>query len=116
FADVNLPPAKSTLPFYDLKMNARDLVRLEQTAFSNGTCPATFIANGMTYEGVKVRFRGQWARTWPKKPLKVFFDHDHLFQERRCLNLNSGWRDPAFIRETLAYDIYADCGVPAPNS
>jgi spore coat protein H len=32
------------------------------------------------------------------------------------LNLNSGWRDPAFVREVLAYQIYAACGVPASKA
>ena len=104
------------LPFYELQMDPRDLARLEQTAYSNDTYPATFIANGIRYEKVRVRFRGQWARTWPKKPLKIFFDHDQLFEAQRCLNLNSGWRDPAFVRETVAYQVYAACGVPAPQS
>ncbi len=107
---------ESRLPVYELKMTAKDLVALEQTAFQNDTHPAIFIANGVTYNKVKVRFRGDWARTWPKKPLKIFFDHDQLFEGRRCLNLNSGWRDPAFIREPLAFQFYAACGVPAPKA
>ncbi len=34
----------------------------------------------------------------------------------RSLNLNSGWRDPAFVREVLAYRVYAACGVPASKA
>jgi spore coat protein CotH len=39
-----------------------------------------------------------------------------VFEGHRTLNLNSGWRDPAFVREPLAYYVYAACGVPAPKS
>jgi len=106
----------SPLPSYELKMAPRELTQLEHGFFENVTHPATFIANGVTYTNVRVRFRGQWARTWPKKPLKIFFDHEQLFEGRRCLNLNSGWRDPAFVREPLAYQVYAACGVPAPRA
>src|ERR1043166_8299109 len=116
FAEVNEASANASLPFYELKMASRDLARLEQTSFSNETCPATFLADGVAYDGVKVRFRGQWARSWPKKPLKIFFEPDHPFKEHHSLNLNSGWRDPAFVRETLAYHVYAACGVPASRS
>jgi len=108
--------AGSPLPSYELKIAPRELAQLEHGFFENATHPATFIASGMTYTNVRVRFRGQWARTWPKKPLKIFFDHEQLFEGRRCLNLNSGWRDPAFVREPLAYHLYAACGVPAPRS
>jgi spore coat protein H len=97
-------------------MDTKDLAALERSAHSNETCPATFIADGEVYERVKVRYRGAWARSWPKKPLKIFFNDDKPFQGQRRLNLNSGWRDPAFVRETLAYHIYAVCGAPASKS
>lgn len=110
----NLPGNK--LPVYELRMAPRDLTSLERSAFSNDTVPATFVANGKVYEGVKVRYRGAWARSWLKKPLKIFFPDDKPFEGQRRLNLNSCWRDPAFVREDLAYEIYEACGVPASRS
>jgi spore coat protein H len=65
---------------------------------------------------VQIRYRGAWARTWPKRPLKIFFASGHEFQGNHCLNLNSAWRDPAMIREPLAYRVYALCGVPASQT
>ena len=109
-------PLGCQLPCYELKMEPTDFMALERNAFANDTYPATFVANGQVYDRVQVRYRGQWARSWPKKPLKIFFNHDKLFEAHHCLNLNSGWRDPAFVRETLAYQTYAACGVPAPES
>ncbi|MCI0540833.1 MAG: CotH kinase family protein, partial [Verrucomicrobiales bacterium] len=106
----------SRFPTYELRMSPRDLASLERTAFSNDTVPATFIADGKSYEGVKVRYRGAWARGWPKKPLKIFFPQDKPFEGQRRLNFNSCWRDPAFVREDLAYQIYAACDVPASRS
>jgi spore coat protein H len=113
---VQAKPLGCQVPFYELKMDPKDVMALERNAFANDTYPATFVANGQVYDQVQVRYRGQWARSWPKKPLKIFFNHDKLFEGHHCLNLNSGWRDPAFVRETLAYQIYAACGVPAPES
>jgi spore coat protein H len=78
--------------------------------------PATFSAGGQVYDHVRVRYRGDWARGWPKKPLKVFFSTNKPFEGRLRLNLNSGWRDPAFVRECLAYRIYAECGALASTS
>jgi spore coat protein H len=104
------------LPVYELKMAAKDLERLENSDSTTNTYPATFSANGVVYENIGVRFRGQWARTWPKKPLKVIFKPEKPFEGHHSLNLNSGWRDPAFVRETLAYHVYAACGVPASKS
>src|SRR5215470_13118597 len=51
------------LPIYELKMEPRDLRDLERNPASNETHPATFVADGEVYEGVQVRFRGEWARS-----------------------------------------------------
>jgi spore coat protein H len=103
-------------PLYELKMDPKDLRAMERNAFSDNTQPAALLAEGQDYGYVRVRFRGEWARSWPKKPLKIFFSRDKPFQGHRSLNLNSAWRDPAFIRETLAYHVYAACGAPASQS
>jgi spore coat protein H len=89
---------------------------MERNAFSDNTQPATLIIGGEDYGYVRIRFRGEWARSWPKKPLKIFFSRDKPFHGHRSVNLNSAWRDPAFIRETLAYHVYAECGAPASQS
>jgi len=109
-------PANSRLPLFELKMEPKDLRAMERNAFSDNTHPATLVAERQDYGYVRVRYRGEWARSWPKKPLKIFFTRDKPFEGHRSLNLNSAWRDPAFVRETLAYQVYAACGVPASRS
>src|SRR5262245_11402747 len=49
-AGVNEQPqvAGTNLPIYELRIGRDDLRRLEQSAFSNQTVPATFIADGVT--------------------------------------------------------------------
>jgi spore coat protein H len=106
----------SNLPIYELQISAADLRALEDNPGSDRTYPGVFRAEGQAYEGVQVRYRGQWARSWPKKPFKIFFPRDKPFQGHHSLNLNSAWRDPALVRETLAYQIYAAAGVPASRS
>jgi spore coat protein CotH len=104
------------LPVYELTMDSKSLRALERNPRSDETHPAVFRADGEIYTNVQVRYRGDWARTWPKKPLKIFFSRDQPFQGHHSLNLNSAWRDAAFVRETLAYHVYAACGVPASRS
>lgn len=107
---------KGPIPHYELRMDPNELLAFERGAFSNNTHPATFIADGEVYEKVKVRFRGAFARSWPKKPIKIIFNDAKPFHGQYHLNLNSGWRDPAFVRETLAYHVYSACGSPASRS
>lgn len=107
--------AASEIPRYELKIEPRLLRQLEQNAGSDDTQPATFSAFGTEYK-VRVRVRGSWARSWPKKPLKIFFEEDHEFEGNRCLNLNPAWRDASFVREPLAYHVYAAAGVPCSRA
>ncbi len=104
------------LPLYEILIDPADFLALDQNAFSNETRPAVFIADGEVHDHIRVRYRGAFARSWPKKPIKVFLNDDGPFAGQEHLNLNSGWRDPAFIREALAYHIYRACGAPASNS
>jgi spore coat protein H len=108
--------ARQAIPVYDLRMAASDIQKMAANAFSDETLPGVFVGEGLTFENVKVRHRGAWARTWPKKPIKVFFEKEKPFRGSSRLNLNSCWRDPAFIREHLAYELFAACGVPSPKS
>src|SRR5262245_38729163 len=110
-AEVN-----SKLPVYEIRMKPADLAAMDSNPYGTDLYPATFVADGVTYENVKMRYRGAWARTWPKKPLNIFFNEDKPFKGQRRLNLNSSFRDPSFIRETLAYHIYQVAGAPASRS
>ena len=111
-----VPARASKLPSYEIQIEGAGFAELERSTYSNQTYPIRFLAGGETYEKAAIRYRGAWARGWPKKPLKIFFDKEHRFDGRRCLNLNSAWRDPAFIRETLAYHIFTQCGAVCSTS
>jgi spore coat protein H len=110
------PNVQSKLPIYEIQMKPEDLEMMDSDPRGEELYPATFRANGVVYENVKIRYRGQWARTWPKKPLKIFFNEEKLFEGQKRLNLNSSFRDPSFIRESVAYHIYRKAGVPASQS
>lgn len=97
-------------------MDPAEVLAWERRPDSNDLHPAHLIVENHDYGYVRVRFRGEWARSWPKKPIKILFKRDRPFLAHRSVNLNSGWRDPAFVRETLAYHLYAACGVPASQS
>jgi spore coat protein H len=107
--------ARKGLPVYELTVSAEEWDSLQKSVRSDERRPALFRADGKEYS-VGIRYRGDWARTWPKKPLKIFFEKGKEFEGQHALNLNSNWRDPAFIREQLAYEIYTRCGVPAPQT
>ncbi|HIL70613.1 MAG TPA: hypothetical protein EYG38_12290 [Verrucomicrobia bacterium] len=98
------------LPAYSLLLKKEDLQNMHYYPRENQTYPATFIFNGKVYDHIRIRIRGAYARSWPKKAYKIFFNKDRLFKNRSRLNLNSGWKDPAMIREVLSYYIYNQSG------
>ena len=95
---------------YNLFMEASDIRALHERSRSNDTVPVTLVHQGEVFDHLKMRIRGAYARTWPKKAYKIFFHRDQLFRGRSRVNLNSGWRDPAMVREVLAYKVYDDAG------
>ncbi|MBN1421688.1 MAG: CotH kinase family protein [Planctomycetes bacterium] len=101
---------ETKLPLYFLRIETAVLNDLNQNVYSDVLRPAIFIHDGEVYDGIGVRYRGAWARSWPKKSWKIVFNEDHLFGGRKRINLNSGWHDPALIREKIAYDIYRASG------
>ncbi len=107
---------ESKLPIYEIQMKREDLGAMDRNFYGQELYPATFVSDGEVFPNVKIRYRGAWARTWPKKPLKIFFNDDKPFKTLHRLNLNSSFRDPSFIRESLAYHIYRACGAPASQS
>jgi hypothetical protein len=98
------------LPFYQFIIEPELLGAIDADPYSNELRPAVFIAGGEVYDGVGLRCRGAWARSWPKKCWKVVFRKDHPFGKERRINLNSAWRDQAYIREPLAYEIFREAG------
>ncbi len=109
---VEPAPVVSNLPVYHILISQANLQRLDNNPSSDDLLDATFVHNGDVYDGIGVRYRGAWARSWPKKCWKIKFNKGNYFQGQRTLNLNSCWRDPAFMREKVAYDVFKWTGVP----
>src|SRR5215210_7763874 len=87
-AAVPATAATSQLPIYELSVSAEEWEKLRRAPRSDDRHPAKFIAGGREYSA-DVRYRGAWARTWPKKALKIFFEKDNDFEGQHTLNLNS---------------------------
>lgn len=79
-------------------------------AWTKSDILATMIVDGITYDSVGVRFRGQSSFQHPlvqasqKKPFGISVDFVKPGQDimgRKSLNLNNGYQDPSFIREVF---------------
>jgi len=84
---------------------------------------ADFIAEGMTYKDVGLRYKGGGSYVMSgnrlKRNFKVELDHynpDLRFHAQKKLNLNAGVMDPTGAREALAFAVYREAGVPAPRT
>lgn len=93
------------LPVYSLILAPADLAALHANAWNNETVGATLIAGGRVFDPIRIRTRGAFARSWPKKSYKLIFEPGNRLEGRGRMNLNSSWRDPGFIRELFSYAI-----------
>ena len=76
--------------------------------------------NGVRYDRVGVRFKGNASYTHPngKKPFRLSFDEfvpNQLVDGLKGIHLNNCWEDPSFLREKLHLDLARDVGIPAPR-
>ena len=66
--------------------------------------------NGISFSNVGVRYKGfsSYKRTFQKKPINIKLDYinDQSYQGVETIKLSNGFRDPTFIREILAYEIF----------
>lgn len=113
---VGTEEMKPVLPTFDLFMSGPDMERLHQRHRFDETVPVTLVHQGEVFDRLRMRIRGAYARGWPKKAYKIFFHPEQRFRGRSRVNLNSGWRDPAIVREILAYRIYEQVGSPSLQS
>jgi len=80
-------------------------------AAGEGRLVGTAIINGVTYDSVGVRYKGNssYNANRNKNPFNIKLDHiieDQLIDGKYgTLKLANGFSDPSFIRETLSYEI-----------
>jgi spore coat protein H len=84
--------------------------------FSETYLPATVTSRGEKWDTVGIRYKGKSNRFFSKKPYRLKFPKDHLFSGRELLNLHAMYTDKSFLREKLAWDIFADMGELAPGA
>ena len=70
----------------------------------------TAVINGITYDSVGVRFKGNstYNSRQVKNPLNIKLDYiidDQTHEDYGTLKLANGYKDPSFVREVLSYEI-----------
>ncbi len=83
--------------------------------------PANVIVNGITYNNVGVKFKGNSSFNNPsiKKSMKIDFniyDSTLALNGLKKINLNNGFKDPTFLREKICLDFLRNQGANAPRS
>ncbi len=82
-----------------------------------GTAASVFF-NGEFYDNVNVHLRGRTAASLDKNPYEFNFNaaHDFRYAEGyprvKQFALNTTWRDKAYVRQVLCWDLFRDAGVP----
>jgi hypothetical protein len=66
---------------------------------------------GRAYREVGVKFRGETACNYPKRPIRVRFQKGDRFDGQKALNFNAGWNDKSMLREKFGFDFFRDAGV-----
>ncbi len=101
------------LPIYFLFVAPELIRQLNRNPNSDVMVEGIVAMDGEVYDRIHVRYRGAWARSWPKKNWKIRFNKGRYYNGQRTINLNSNYHDRAYMREKLSYDLFADSANPA---
>lgn len=110
-----LPPLQTEVPLYQLTIPEEALAALEADPLGDTDYAATFVIDG-TSVPVRVRYRGNSSREWPKKSWRIEAVGGKPFDGRDTINLLSEWKDVTLQVEKLAFDLLAAMGSPAPRT
>ncbi|NUN08412.1 MAG: CotH kinase family protein [Ignavibacteriaceae bacterium] len=83
--------------------------------------PAAVTINGVLFDSVGVRFKGNSSFSHPnnKKSLRISFDEyvsTFKWDGEKGIHLNNFYGDPSFIREKVMLDFCRDAGINAPRA
>ena len=93
----------------------------EQAARTRSGTRCSLFYDGRFYDNIFVRLRGATAAGLAKNPYKFefnkgyYFHYSDDFPEIDEFDLNTTYRDKAYIRPILGYELYRDAGVPYSN-
>jgi spore coat protein CotH len=103
-------------------MREEDWLGLKSNTHAEQYVRANFWFDGEPYRNVAIRPKGMSSlmsgRASGRMPLKVdfnFFNFAQNFQGIKKLNLNNGFSDPSFIRETIGYELFEQMDLPTPR-
>jgi hypothetical protein len=114
-------PVIRTIDLYFSQPNYWTL--LQQNYQSKTNLAATMVVDGVTYDSVGVRFKGNTSYTQvpagsQKRSFNIQTDHVHAAQDLmgyETLNLNNGFQDASFLREVIFLDLIRD-HIPAAKA
>lgn len=109
----------------DLAISDADWALLLEDPLADVEVPADLTYDGEVLASIAIRFKGNSSRNSVAMMGSTRFsfklDLDELVDGQDLhgvdkLNLNNGFKDPSYLRETLGYDLYRAAGVPAPRT
>ena len=114
------PTLVSNLDIFHWIMDPVDYANAVAHWSTDATEPALLFYQGVLYDGLQVRVRGQSSRSWPKKHWNFKFAKGHGFAGEGYaevpvsgFNMQSSYADKAYVREVLSYETFRDAGCPS---
>jgi spore coat protein CotH len=101
-----------------ISMAAADWDRLRATYLEDTNYDATLTFDGETIADCTIRSRGSGTRNGIKPGLRVDFSRKvktQTFHGFKRLVLDNMYNDPSFLREQLAFAVFAEAGIPVPR-
>ncbi len=97
---------------YYITCNPDDFKAIYNDPLPDTYIPITLTLNGITWENVRMRIRGDDTRSLPKKSLKIKFDGEVFENGRDVINFNAEYEEPSYLSQYLASLTFRKIGYP----
>jgi spore coat protein H len=109
--------ASAQIPRFTVDISRSDSASLfSRDQFSNEFLPARITYGQTTWDSAAIRFKGRSNRYFAKKSYRLKFPAKQHFHGAHQINLHSMYTDKSFLREKLAWDLFADMNELAPGA
>lgn len=104
--------AQSQVKEYFIAVDPADWQRIYEDPYTDTYVPVTISYEGITWEDVQMRIRGDGTRRFPKKSLKFKFESEPFYNGKDVLNLNAEYVDKTYANALMSSMLYRSTGHP----
>lgn len=99
------------IKIFDIECDPGDFQFMYENYTEEIYIPVQITHDGITWQDVRLRIRGDSSKEYPKKSLKAFFDGEPFISGEVELNFNADYQDRSYMHSYLSSVVFNSAGI-----